>query len=563
MQLSQKLKWEALLEILVLILFLILLNLVGQRYFFRIDLTEEKRYTLSQASIQILENLEEPVYIDVYLEGDLNASFKRLQKSLKETLEEFKTHAGSKIQFRFIDPESIAPEDKQQFYNDLARRGIPPTNLFDTQDGKKIQKIIFPGAILSYKNKETGVLLLKGNQNASPQEQLNQSIENLEYELMAAIKKMSQKQKQLIGIIEGHEELTPTQMLDAERSLSEFYAVERLNLNRIEQKTALQEYDAIILAQPKKALSEKETYLLDQYLVQGGNLLLFIDQIQMNLDSIALEGTYAFAYDLKLLEMVFRYGVRLNQDMVQDVQSGDLIVNVGNIGNRPNLQRIPFPYYVVANKFEDHPITKNLGAIYLRFVGSLDTVRTASPIRKTPLIFSSKYSRVKRAPTLISLEELKLDLVRELYQMSHLPLAYLLEGNFTSAFAGRFPPEPFSKEDFIEKGQSGKIFICADGDILRNELDKKTGNPLPLGYEPISGQTYSHKDLLLNVLAYMLDAEGIIAARSKEIVIRQLDPFQIQKDKYFWQAFNLVLPLVVIVAFGLIWYGVRKRRFGK
>ncbi|WP_051203607.1 gliding motility-associated ABC transporter substrate-binding protein GldG [Hugenholtzia roseola] len=563
MQLSQKLKWEAFLEILVLILVLILLNLAAQRYFFRIDLTQEKRYTLSQASIQILENLEEPVYIDVYLEGDLNASFKRLQKNLKETLEEFKTHAGSKIQFRFIDPESIAPDDKNQFYSDLARRGVPPTNLFDTQDGKKIQKIIFPGAILSYKNKETGVLLLKGNQNASPQEQLNQSIENLEYELMAAIKKMSQKQKQLIGIIEGHDELSPTQMIDAERSLSEFYAVERLNLSRFEQKAALQEYDAIILAQPKKAFSEKETYLLDQYLMQGGNLLLFIDQIQMNLDSIALEGTYAFAYDLKLLEMVFRYGVRLNQDMVQDVQSGNIVVNVGNIGNRPNLQRVPFPYYVVANKFEDHPITKNLGAVYLRFAGSLDTVRTAAPIQKTPLIFSSEYSRIKRAPTLISLEELKSDLVPELYQTPHLPLAYLLEGNFNSAFAGRFPPEPFSKDDFIEKGQYGKVFICADGDVLLSEMDKKTGNPLPLGYEPISGQTYSHKDLLLNVLAYMLDAEGIIAARSKEIVIRQLDPFQVQDDQLFWQTFNLVLPLIVILCFGLIWYGVRKRRFGK
>ncbi|WP_291727945.1 gliding motility-associated ABC transporter substrate-binding protein GldG [Bernardetia sp.] len=565
-------KWENAMQLVVLFLGLVLINILAQSYFFRLDLTAEKRYTITESSKEILENLEEPVFIEIYLEGELNASFKRLQKSVKETLQEFEVYAGSNIQFTFINPEEVSsnPEEQSRYYQQLASRGVQPTTVFETVQGKKVEKLIFPSAIVSYKNKEKPVLLLKGNRTASPQEQLNQSIENIEYELISAIQKLSKKEKSSIAFVEGHGELSNDRLISLSQTLSENYIVERLNLNEnlsnsLNSKTqnpiqSLSKYDAIVVAKPNLSYTDNDRYQLDQYLMNGGKLLFFIDQVQMNLDSIAQGGTYAFAYNLGLNEMIFRYGVRVNQDLLQDTQSGQILVNVGQRGNQSNVQPIPFPYYATTGSFSTHPITKNMDALMFKFVSTLDSVK-ADGIVKTPLIFSSQYSRIKKVPTLISLDELREDLNPKLYQTSTIPLAYLLEGEFKSAFQGRFPPSGFSQDDFIQKGKDSKVLVVGDGDLLSNGFDRRTRQPLPMGYDEVSKNTYSNEEFLTNALAYMLDEGGIITSRTKDFEIRPLDTFKIQEEKSYWQFLNLVLPNLIIIVFGLGWYFWRKRKY--
>ena len=568
-------KWENIVQLVVLFLGLLLINILAQNYFFRLDLTAEKRYTITESSKTILENLEEPVFIEIYLEGELNSSFKRLQKSVKETLQEFSMYAGKNIQFTFINPEQISnnPEEQNRYYQQLASRGIQPTTVFETVQGKKVEKLIFPSAIVSYKNKEKPVLLLKGNRTASPQEQLNQSIENIEYELISAIQKLSKKQKSSVAFIEGHGELSNDRLISLIQTLSENYIVERLNLNenitnslQSDNKTGknpiqnLLQYDAIVIAKPTLSYTDNDRYQLDQYLMNGGKLLFFIDQVQMNLDSIAQGGTYTFAYNLGLNEMIFRYGVRVNQDLLQDTQSGQILVNVGQMGNNANVQPVPFPYYATTASFSTHPITKNMDALMFKFVSTLDSVKAAG-ITQTPLVFSSGYARIKKVPTLISLDELKLDLNPKLYQTANIPVAYLLEGEFTSAFQGRFPPEGFSEKEFIQKGKDSKVLVVGDGDLLSNDFDRRTRQPLPIGYDEISKNTYSNQEFFLNTLSYILDEGGIITSRTKEFEIRPLDTFKIQEEKSYWQFLNLVVPNVIILVFGLAWYFWRKKKY--
>lgn len=550
-------KWEDILQFVAVFLLVVLLNIYAGNYFFRLDLTEEKRYTISEPTKQLIKELDEQVYIEVYLDGDLNAGFKRLQKAIRETLDEFTVYGGANIQYKFVNPdESAGEQDRNNFYNQLIAKGIQPTNLFDNQNGKKVEKVIFPAALISYKNKETPVLLLKGNVAASPMEQLNQSVENVEYELINAIKKITLKQKPSVAIIEGHDELRPVDMADLTTSLDEFYVVDRVNL----QENNLAGYNAVIIAQPKKRFSELEKYKLDQYIMNGGKALFFIDAIQMNLDSISKGGAYAFGYDLNINDMLFKYGIRINMDLVQDTEMGKIVVNVGNLGNQPNFKSFPWHYYVILNRFKRMPITKNLNGIYTRFLSTMDTIKTEN-VQKTPLLLTNQYSRVRNMPNVVRLEEVRTDLDPKLYNRSFLPVAYLLEGKFTSLYKNRFAPDSIENKTVKQESEPTKIIVFSDGDIPRNEIDRRTGQPLPLGYDPLSQQTFSNKDFVMNALAYLIDENGLIASRNKEITLRPLDKFRIQDEKLTWQIINLVLPVVVIIGFGLFRFWWRKRKY--
>lgn len=550
-------KWEDVLQCIALFLFIVLLNIYASRYFFRLDLTEEKRFTISAPTKKLLSELDDQVFVEVYLDGELNAGFKRLQTSIRENLDEFVIYSNNKIQYKFVNPDQASNEqDRRAFYQQLVSKGIQPTNLFETVNGKKVEKIIFPSALISYKSKETPVLLLKGNTAATPMEQLNQSIENVEYELINAIKKLTIKQKPSIALIEGHDELRPIDMADLTTSLDEFYVVDRLNL----AESNLDGYDAVMIAQPKKRFSELEKYKLDQYIMNGGKALFFIDAIQMNLDSISKGGAYAFGYDLNLNDMLFKYGVRINLNLVQDTEMGRILVNVGQFGDKPNLRGVPWPYYVIINRFKRMPITKNLNGIYSRFISTIDTIKTPNVV-KTPLLLTNQYSRVRNMPNVVSLEELKTDLKPELFTQSYLPVCYLLEGRFTSLYKNRFAPDSAENKTVKQESEPTKIIVFSDGDIPRNEIDRRNGQPLPLGYDPLSQQTFSNKDFVMNALAYLIDEKGVIASRNKEITLRPLDKFRVQEEKFFWQVVNLVLPVVVIIGFGMLRFWWRKKKY--
>jgi gliding-associated putative ABC transporter substrate-binding component GldG len=558
MHIKKAKKWEDLLQFIAVLLLLILINIHAGRFFFRIDLTEEKRYTISGATKKLLQELEEPVYIEVFLEGDLNPGFKRLRNAAKETLDEFKAYSGQKLQYTFTNPDAASSEQERNlFYRQLASKGLSPTNLFDNVDGKRVQKVIFPGAIISYKNKETPVALLKGNKASSPQEQLNQSVEGVEYELASALKKLVWNQKKRLAFIEGHQELQGNDIADLMTEIDERYAADRVNL----EFQSLDYYDAAILMQPKKPLSEAEKFKLDQFLMQGGRLLFFLDMVQMNIDSISRGGAYAFGYDLNLNDMLFKYGVRLNMDLVQDLQMGDILLNVGDFGNAPNIQRVPWPYYPILNNFGTHPITRNLNAVFGRFVSTIDTVKSVGEIRKTPLLFTSQYTRIRKAPTLVSLDELKDEVDPAMFNRPFVPIAYMLEGNFSSLYKNRFAPESIGEVSIKEQSENGIVVVIGDGDLGRNEIDRRNRQALPLGFEPASQQTFSNKDFIINLLQYTTDGSDLINTRMKEIAIRPLDKVRIQQEKEKWQILNMLLPVLILSLFGATRHFLRKRRY--
>ncbi|MGF1534789.1 MAG: gliding motility-associated ABC transporter substrate-binding protein GldG [Bernardetiaceae bacterium] len=552
---------ETALELLAIFLGLVFLYLVGQKYFLRLDLTEEKRYTLNQATKNTLATLDQSLHIEIYLAGDLNADFKRLQKSIQEKIEEFGLYANKRITYTLTDPQQLVddPERKQQFFQELARMGITPTQVTRQEEGKVVQALVFPGAAIRQGNKELGVLLLKGNKADTPEQQLQQSIENIEYELITAIQKLSRSARKSVAFVQDLQTLRPEDTYALRQALSQSYIVEQIKLSQDDPYA----YDALILAQPKARLSEIERYRLDQYIMRGGKVLFFIDPIQMNLDSIAQGGTYAFGYDLNLEDMLFRYGVRLNLDLVQDqLLHGFITVNTGNFGNQSNLQNLPWVYHVILNRFAQHPVTRNLDAIYARFVSSMDTVKSPG-ITKTPLLFTSDYSRTRRCPTMVDINEIKqLGQNPDLFKQKNIPVAYLLEGAFRSVYEGRFPPREVDRSQYRPQGLPTRLLVCADGDLIRNELHPKTKKPMPLGYDPASGGMFSNLAFVENALAYLLDPEGVILSRNQQIKMRPLDTQRLTNEKIYWQSFNLILPLAFLAALAVLLFWWRRKKYG-
>lgn len=559
---SQEIFWKDISRLGIGIVLIIAANILASNYFVRWDLTEENRYSLTDATKNLMRELDSVVEIRVYLAGDVPSGFRRLQRSTEEMLEELKVYAGTNIQYTFIDPlTAVSREERQNFFRYLAENGIQQTNVYDTEEGKRIQKALFPGAMLEYRNQEKGIMLLTGDRTAGPEETLNQSIERLEYELATAIRQLTITEKKRVGIIRGHGELPDVDIAGLTAALSEYYNVFEVNLP---EKNALDGYDAILVCKPTTSFSEQDKYKIDQFIMQGGNALFFIEKLKISMDSLqsGTGGTIALPYDLNLEDQLFRYGVRINNDFIQDIQCADYPVVVGNMGNQPQITPLPWPFFPLVNKYADHPVVKNLDATYLRFVSSMDTVK-AEGITKTPLLFTSSYTRKVTNPVLVDLDQLRQPPNPDLFKGGSFPVGYLLEGSFTSVFKNRLLPEGVVQAGYQEQGMPAKILVCSDGDLVRNETNPQNGKPYPLGYEPFSAQTYANKDFIINVMAYMMDENGIINARAKEIRIRPLDPVKVENERWQWQAINLLLPIIIIILYGSVRYYLRKQKYAR
>lgn len=556
---SRNRKLEDLLKFGIGIAAIILLNILAGKTFYRFDLTEEKRYSISDATKRMLENLEDVVYVDVYLEGgDFPAGFKRLQRSIKETLDEFRVYAGDNLQYNFIDPaQATSAKARNEFFMELANKGIQPTNLFATENGKKTEKMIFPGAIVAYGGKESGVMLLKGNKVASPEEILNQSIENVEYELASAIRKMSNTERKKVALIKGYGQLDSIHIAGVNNALLEQYDVYKVDLSKKEQ---IGNYDAAIFIKPQERFSETDKYKIDQYIMNGGKALFFVDALRVNMDSAGNTGTFAMPYDLNLDDQLFRYGVRISKDYVLDLNSGAYPVVTGNMGTQPQIQLLPWPFFPVLNNYSRHPVVKNMDAVYARFISSIDTVK-AEGVKKTPLIFTSAYSKKVASPVKVSFNDLRKDINPDHFNAGALPVAYLLEGRFNSLYKNRILPEGVNKDHYQEKSVETKVLVVSDGDFLKNEINFKNGQPFPLGYEPFMQQNFANEEFLLNILSYMIDEHGLITSRAKEVMIRPLDKIKIKEQKLKWQVINMVLPVVLIIIYGLVRYFLRRKKY--
>ena len=540
------------------LMLLVLINLLSSRYFFRVDLTEEKRYSIHSSTREMLGALDDVVYVDVFLEGELNAGFRRFQKSIRETLEMFRTYSGNKVQFTFTDPATaLSPKARQEFMRELAAKGIQPTNVIDTRDGERVEKIIFPGAVISYGGAEKGVMLLKGNKAATPEEEINQSIEGIEFEIANAIYKLTAPNPPRIGLVTGHGELEGVAIVSFEEALSELYHVRRINLPDL----AVSSFDALVVAKPTRPFSPAEKFKLDQYIMQGGKVLFLLDRLDASMDSTRQTNYFAFPYETQLDDLLFRYGVRINPDLVQDRYAARYPVITGQREDgTPQIHLMEWPFFPLINRFTEHAITRNLDRVAMRFVSSIDTVK-AEGVAKTPLLMTSAYSRRLSAPVNVNINELRSDLSAERFTEQFIPVAYLLEGTFTSLYKNRFLPEGTEQEEFRAEGMTTSLIVVSDGDIARNEVNRRTGEPLPLGFDPFANYTFANQDLLLNMIAYLVDEDGLIRSRNKEIPIRPLDREQIAAERLRWQVINLGVPLALLIAFGLLRSYGRRRKF--
>ncbi len=546
------------------------INWLAAQYFFRWDLTEEKRYTISEPTRNILQDLEGEVYVKVYLEGDLPAGFQRLKKGVQETLDEFKIYAGKRLKYRFINPETAYSnaEEQRAFYQNLFEQGLSPTDIYDRRGDERVQKRIIPGAVLSYVSDdgeqqfETSATLFKAIdqrvQNAmGPEQILNQSVENTEFNLISAIRRLVIKEKKKIGISLGHGELSNPQLATAITRLQEYYDVFRVPLPL--EPSIKEGLDAILVAKPDTAFSDEDKYKLDQFIMGGGKALFFVDVVSLHMDSVIRDkGAYTFPVEHNLLDMFFRYGVRLNPNLIKDLNAGLIPIVVGNLTNeQPNIQPIPWQYYPLINTYSRHPIVKNLGPVQSRFVSTIDTVKAAG-ILKTPLLFASRYSQVRATPAYVSYEEERKRPDPAQYNQGPLPIAYLLEGEFESMFTSRsFSQRP----GFQGKSPFTRILICSDGDLIRNRINSQTGEPIPLGLDEIRKTTFDNAEFLINAVDFMLDDKGVILAKNKEVVLRPLDKLRLKNEKQSWQVFNLLVPVGFIVLFGLVNFWVRHRRY--
>ncbi len=548
---------EDLMRLVLVVVTILVVNQLVDRFPFRLDLTEERRYSISEATQRQLENLEDVVYVEVYLEGELPSGFKRLQKSIRELLEQFAYYADDNVQFTFVNPD-LAKTDrsKNEYYRYLAEKGIQPTNLSYEGEGGKTEKLIFPGAIVSYFGEEQGVMLLKGNRGATPDETLNQSIENLEYELISAIKKLANDDRKRIGLVKGHGELDSLQVAGFTSLLVDKYDVYQINLPK--RTTPLEGYDLVILSKPTSAFTEQEKYMLDQYVMNGGRMMMFLDALSVNMDSASGEGTFAFPYTTNLNDLLFKYGVRINTNYIQDINCGFFPVVAGNMGDQAQIRMLPWPFFPLINAYGDHQIVRNLDASIMKFASTIDTVK-AEGIKKTPLMLTSPYTRVLSSPVSVKFNDLRNELNPDLYNKGPQPVAYLLEGEFTSLYRNRILPNGVDKNAFKEKGTASRILVVSDGDYIRNEFDRE--QPQDLGYDPLQKVNYANKDFVSNALEYLLDDDGIINTRLKEIKIRPLDKVKVDDERTYWQVVNLLIPLVVLIAFGIGRSILRKRKY--
>ena len=527
----------------------------------RFDLSEEKKFTLSASSIELIRQQDGPIRIKVFLGGNkLPAGFKRMEKALDELLLDLKSNSSQGIEIEKIDVYEEYPDEsaRQKIIFQLDSLGIPPTNVVNNEDGKQVQQLVFPGVLIEKGDAQIGVLLLKGNKLSSPQEMLNQSVEGMEYEIMQGIASIGQQERKKIGFFLDYSHVPAIKQIDLISSLKKSYDLYPVDLSA---SPTLDGLDAICVIQPDRKFSEADQYKIDQFLVKGGKAVFLLDGIRV--DTVANQGLVATPIDLGLQNLLFRYGIRLNSDLVKDAQlSGTIPLAVGNFGNKPSIELMPWPAFPLLQGNPSSVITRNLDAVYGHFVSSLDTVKGASYLQKTALLKTSPYTQVQQAPATLPFSASGKEFDPKNYVAGSRVIAYLVEGKFVSAFRNRILPFDSLSKSFVDaSGTKGGIVIVGDGDVALNGVDLETKSPWGLGFDPFSKHTYANKDFLLNSFHYLLDDGQAMMARNKTVSLRPLDKVKVKSERVYWQWINLLIPLGfgMILSACVIWY--RKQKF--
>ena len=562
-------KWD-ITVFLAIVAVVFLVNYIGSAKFYRIDLTAEKRFSLSDSTKTILHNLEDVVYIQCYLEGDnFPAGIKRLRNETRELLNEFKAYGGSNIEYEFINPFSDPDKGAQQkMIRQLVEDGLRPTNLQNQQEEGSQQLLIFPGALVSYRGRTVPVELLRSQVNRNQEVVLNESIEGLEYEFARAIYILKGgASRKNIGFTVGHGEISGPAVSDFGMDLSRLYNVKGQDITS-DLKSIPMETELLVVAKPTLPFTEGEKFVLDQFVMRGGRILWLIDNVNASMDSLArsqVGATMGVPMQLNLDDLLFKYGVRLNYEVVLDAQAGKIPLVVGMYGNQPQTELKPWYYFPVVTPDDSHLIVNRLPNLRFEFVGTIDTVK-AEGIKKTVLLRSSDLSKALMAPLRVALSMVDQPTDDKSFNKKKLPLAVLLEGKFTSAFANRIVAkkelEPGLR--FIEQSEPNKMIVVADGDIVRNRFNVREGSSYPLGFDPKSGEYYpANKTFLLNCVNYLLDDGWLIPLRTKQFKVRLLDKKEVKQESFNWKAINMVVPVALTLLLGLIFTQIRRFRYGR
>ena len=547
-------------HIAVLLIALIAINYISSFAFKRFDLTEDKRYTLSEATINIIKNVNSPIAIDVFLSGDdFPSEFRRLQNETKQLLEEFSTE-NSNIIFNFINPlEDDATRERH--IQQLTDRGLTPMQLSVQENGKASQAIIFPWALASYNGETVIISLVKNKIGASQQDLVTNSVQHLEYAFADGFSKLINPKHKKIAFLIGNGELKGRYTESFRRILSEYYKIAPFTLDSVAknpEKTLkqLDSFDLIISAKPTEAFTEEEKLVLDQYTMNGGKSLWLIDAVAMEKDSLYNDRgkNFATSRDLNITDFFFKYGVRINPVIVSTLYSAPITLAMGE-GSESQFQHLRWPYAPLASSNDNHPIVNNLNLVKFDFANQIDTLK--NDIKKTILLESAPLTKLEGTPREISLEIVTQDLDPATFNKGNQTLAVLLEGEFTSVYANRVKPFKLQKE--INKSVPTKMIVIADGDVIKNDVFKNA--PQELGFDRWTGQTYGNKEFLLNAVNYLLDDNGLINIRSKEITVEFLNQEKIADEKTKWQALNILLPLLLLGAFGVLFNYFRRKKY--
>ncbi len=559
-QRQKSVKDKTLLTILSVLVVLVILSGLS---FTRFDFTKEKRFTISKVSRNIMDSLKAPVRVTVYLQGDnFPGGMKRLQRATRDMLSDLQAYSHHKLEFVFVDPlKGISEDVQQQTLQSLTDKGIEPNNLSVKTDDGVIQKLIIPGALVVSGDKQIGVNLLQTRIGLSDDEVLNNSVQNLEYALSSAIKKVTTGGKQRVGFTEGHGELSDLQLNDAMKSLSDGYLVGRLNLSNIPFDSLLK-IKLLIIPKPDKKFSEAEKFKVDQYIMRGGRVLWAIDQVNAELDSLRKhEGEeMSFPKTLDLDDQLFTYGIRINYNLIADMSAAQIPISTGSVGGQAQIQMVPWLYYPVFIPESKHPIVKNLDAIRGEFVSTIDTLKLKN-VNATVLLTSSPFNKKITAPHIISLQAIEQEPNPKDFQSIPKIVAVLLEGKFISDFRNRPLPEGLNeKVEILPQSKPTKMVVISDGDVLKNQVGAD-GSPYPLGYDHYMKQNFGNKNFLLNIADYLTDDSGLIALRTKEIQIRLLDRARIRGEKLNSQLLNTIAPLALLVIFAIFQHYIRRRKY--
>lgn len=574
---KRSIKMSNLLYLGACLLIIIFVNVIGRYVYTRFDLTSEKRYTLSDATKELVRGIDETILFRVYLDGDLPGDFKRLQNETKDMLNQFRSY-NDYVDYEFFDPNSLADdkEKQQSFYTELMKQGVQPTIIEDKGEGSVKQQIVIPYIEVAYKGRKTLVNLLPGQKWVPQDEQLNNAVQSLEYNLTDAIRRLSQIKRTKIGFVQGHGELQLHSIYDIQMTLVEYYSVENVvidgNVNalterRINPKDSTSyifrnRFDLLVIPKPTQAFSDQDLYILDQFVMYGGRILWLIDPVAMDLDSLQnKDAAIAVRFPFENLdEMLFSYGVRVNPNLLLDIRCMPIPMQDGMVGDKPTFNYHPWYYFPEFVPTSDHPIVKNLDLIKGEFVSSIDLID--NDIQKTVLLTTSDYVHVSNAPVRVDLNVARVEPDQRLFNHKNLPVAVLLEGQFRSAWRNRLSPyfTEIPEMGYRDISDTTKMIVIADGDMIRNRFNYQSNMAYPLGYDTYTRTMYANKNLILNAINYLCGDEDILSLRTREIKLRKIDPMSVKENRLKYQIINMVAPVLVLGLAAAVILVVRRRR---